>query len=221
MNELFNFLKPLSDRTTPRWIILVIDMLIVVLSCALVSASDTFNVATISRFDILRNYCVVVGVFLFVSFFSKSYAYIIRLTALNDLFRTLTLCIVSLIVLIVINVIVQQVTGSPWFGMWGIAMVVFTAFCLMTAERLSIKYLYFKLMHFGSGRRAGSGQAYHRLRRPGGNEAGRLHGGLQAPALPWASLYQASSHAGAAKIQLGRMSVPQGRPDKLPCGNPS
>ena len=153
MNELFNFLKPLSDRTTPRWIILVIDMLIVVLSCALVSASDTFNVATISRFDILRNYCVVVGVFLFVSFFSKSYAYIIRLTALNDLFRTLTLCIVSLIVLIVINVIVQQVTGSPWFGMWGIAMVVFTAFCLMTAERLSIKYLYFKLMHFGSGRR--------------------------------------------------------------------
>lgn len=152
MNELFNFLKPLSDRTTPRWIILVIDMLIVVLSCALVSASDTFNVATISRFDILRNYCVVVGVFLLVSFFSKSYAYIIRLTALNDLFRTLTLCIVSLIVLIVINVIVQQVTGSPWFGMWGIAMVVFTAFCLMTAERLSIKYLYFKLMHFGSGR---------------------------------------------------------------------
>ena len=85
MNELFNFLKPLSDRTTPRWIILVIDMLIVVLSCALVSASDTFNVATISRFDILRNYCVVVGVFVFVSFFSKSYAYIIRLTALNDL----------------------------------------------------------------------------------------------------------------------------------------
>ena len=66
MNELFNFLKPLSDRTTPRWIILVIDMLIVVLSCALVSASDTFNVATISRFDILRNYCVVVGVFLLI-----------------------------------------------------------------------------------------------------------------------------------------------------------
>ena len=153
MKEIFGFLKPLSDRTTPRWIILVIDMLIVVLSCAIVTASDSLNIASSTGFDILRNYCVITAVFLVMSFFSKSYAYIIRLTALNDLFRTLTLCIVSLIVLVVINVLVQQITGTPWFSMWGMAMVVFTAFCLMTAERLSIKYLYFKLMQFGNGRR--------------------------------------------------------------------
>ena len=55
MKEIFGFLKPLSDRTTPRWIILVIDMLIVVLSCAIVTASDSLNIASSTGFDILRN----------------------------------------------------------------------------------------------------------------------------------------------------------------------
>ncbi|MGN0213374.1 MAG: polysaccharide biosynthesis protein [Muribaculaceae bacterium] len=153
MNEIFNFLKPLSDRTTPRWIILVIDMLIVTLSLTLVYLSDTLHISSDSVFDTLRNYCVVVGVFLIVSFFSKSYAYIIRLTALNDLFRTLTLCVVSMIVLTIVNVIAQQASGTPWFSMWGLALVVLTSFCLMTAERLTIKYLYFRLQNFRSGRR--------------------------------------------------------------------
>ena len=62
-------------------------------------------------------------------------------------------------------------------------------------------------------------QAYHRLRWACGHQAGRLHVGLQAAALPGAYLHQAASHAGAAEIRLGWVSVSQGHPGKLPGGN--
>ncbi|MGM9802565.1 MAG: polysaccharide biosynthesis protein, partial [Muribaculaceae bacterium] len=148
MSELFNFLKPLSDRTTPRWIILLIDMLIVAVSYSLVLLSGAFPNTFESGFDVTRNFCLLLGVFFVVSFFSKSYAYVIRLTALNDLFRTMVLCLGSLAILIAINVVAQQITSVPFFSMWGLGFAVLLSFCLMTAERLTIKYIYTKLLNF-------------------------------------------------------------------------
>ena len=141
----FNILKPLSDKTTPRWIILLIDLLIVALSYTITTFSGAFSSTISSPFDTLRNYFIIVGVFLIVSFITKSYAYIIRLSALNDLFRTLTLCAISMLTLSIINLVAQQLTEKPLISMWELGFVVLLAMCMMIAERLIAKYIYSRL----------------------------------------------------------------------------
>ncbi|MGN0229527.1 MAG: polysaccharide biosynthesis protein [Muribaculaceae bacterium] len=140
-----NILKPLSDRTTPRWIILLIDLLIVALSYTITTVSGSFDSTVASPYDLLRNYFILVGVFLIVSFFTKSYAYIIRLSALNDLFRTLSLCTISMLFLSVINIAVQQISGKALISMWELSFVVLLALCMMMAERLTAKYIYTRI----------------------------------------------------------------------------
>ena len=141
----FNILKPLSDRTTPRWIILLIDLLIVALSYTITTLSGSFESTIGGPYDLLRNYIILVGVFMIVSFFTKSYAYIIRLSALNDLFRTLSLCAISMIILSTINIAVQQITQKALISMWELSFVVLLAMCMMIAERLIAKYIYARI----------------------------------------------------------------------------
>ncbi len=141
----FNILKPLSDRTTPRWIILLIDLLIVALSYTITTLSGSFESTIGGPYDLLRNYIILVGVFMIVSFFTKSYAYIIRLSALNDLFRTLSLCAISMIILSTINIAVQQITQKTLISMWELSFVVLLAMCMMIAERLIAKYIYARI----------------------------------------------------------------------------
>ena len=141
----YNILKPLSDRTTPRWIILLIDLLIVALSYTITTLSGSFESTIGGPYDLLRNYIILVGVFMIVSFFTKSYAYIIRLSALNDLFRTLSLCAISMIILSTINIAVQQITQKTLISMWELSFVVLLAMCMMIAERLIAKYIYARI----------------------------------------------------------------------------
>ena len=141
----YNILKPLSDRTTPRWIILLIDLLIVALSYTITTLSGSFESTIGGPYDLLRNYIILVGVFMIVSFFTKSYAYIIRLSALNDLFRTLSLCAISMIILTTINIAVQQITQKALISMWELSFVVLLAMCMMIAERLIAKYIYARI----------------------------------------------------------------------------
>ena len=141
----YNILKPLSDRTTPRWIILLIDLLIVALSYTITTLSGSFESTIGGPYDLLRNYIILVGVFMIVSFFTKSYAYIIRLSALNDLFRTLSLCAISMIILSTINIAVQQITQQALISMWELSFVVLLAMCMMIAERLIAKYIYARI----------------------------------------------------------------------------
>ena len=141
----FSILKPLSDRTTPRWIILLIDLLIVALSYTITTLSGSFESTIGGPYDLLRNYIILVGVFMIVSFFTKSYAYIIRLSALNDLFRTLSLCAISMIILSTINIAVQQITQKALISMWELSFVVLLAMCMMIAERLIAKYIYARI----------------------------------------------------------------------------
>ena len=144
-NFRYNILKPLSDRTTPRWIILLIDLLIVALSYTITTLSGSFESTIGGPYDLLRNYIILVGVFMIVSFFTKSYAYIIRLSALNDLFRTLSLCAISMIILSTINIAVQQITQKALISMWELSFVVLLAMCMMIAERLIAKYIYARI----------------------------------------------------------------------------
>ena len=141
----YNILKPLSDRTTPRWIILLIDLLIVALSYTITTLSGSFESTIGGPYDLLRNYIILVGVFMIVSFFTKSYAYIIRLSALNDLFRTLSLCAISMIILSTTNIVVQQITQKALISMWELSFVVLLAMCMMIAERLIAKYIYARI----------------------------------------------------------------------------
>lgn len=146
------FLKPLIDSTTPRWLILLTDVAIAVLSYVTVQASGAFGSVDVS-YDLLRNALVIAGVFLIMSVIVKNYAYIIRLSALNDLYRLFVMCAGSALTLAIINLVCAAVSKAPLMSMWAIAFAVLMAFCLMMIERLAVKYIYLHISSIATERR--------------------------------------------------------------------
>jgi len=138
--------KAFKLNTTPRWVILLIDMLIVVLSYAITVASDIYALHTMpDALKLLTNLVVVVAVYFVVTYFSKSYTCIIRLSVIEDLYRIFLAVVVSSALLIVINVIVNLFTGAPLLRYWSLIIIGALAFSMMMIERLAIKYLYMRL----------------------------------------------------------------------------
>ena len=84
-------------RTTPRWIILLLDMLIVICSFAATVVAGMYSTgALIDRNDIIINGVVVLVVYFLVSYISKSYTCVIRLSVIEDLYRIFMVVAVSI-----------------------------------------------------------------------------------------------------------------------------
>lgn len=142
-------------QTTPRWVILLIDMLIVMVSFALVVTADTFVNRQLyaSPLQVLAALAVVVATYFGVTYVSKSYTCVIRLSVTEDLFRTFLVAFMATTILIAINTGVHFVTGQQMFRYWSVLLVGALAFSIMTIERLLIKYLYQRLSAESDGRR--------------------------------------------------------------------
>ena len=98
--------KNLKTNTVPRWIILLIDMLLVTCSIGIYYLSS-LNHQAIDTLVILRNLIIVVAVYGLVTYFSKSYTCIIRLSVIEDLYREFVVVFMSTIILILINMILK------------------------------------------------------------------------------------------------------------------
>lgn len=139
-------------KTTPRWIILLLDMLIVMISFAATVLAGMFSVHT-SAATIITNAFIVFAVYFAVTYISKSYTCVIRLSVIEDLYRIFMAIAFSTLVLFILNVGKQVITGSTFFKYWDILVIGALSFSLMMIERLCIKYLYMRMNSATEGRK--------------------------------------------------------------------
>ncbi len=146
------FIRAFKVRTTPRWIILLLDMLIVMFSFAATVLAGMFSIHT-SAGTILVNAFIVFAVYFTVTYISKSYTCVIRLSVIEDLYRIFMAIAFSTIVLFVINAAVQLITSDRLMKYWDILVIGALSFSMMMIERLCIKYLYMRMNSATEGRK--------------------------------------------------------------------
>ena len=141
-------------KTTPRWIILLLDMLIVLFCYAATVVADMYSVhALVARSTILLNGSIVLAVYFAVIYFSKSYTCVIRLSVIEDLYRIFMGIVFATLMLIAINLGKMLLTGTPFLDYWDILIIGAFSFSIMMIEHLCIKYLYMRMNYAEKGRK--------------------------------------------------------------------
>ena len=91
-------------RTTPRWIILLLDMLIVMTSYVATVVAGIYSQHTVTApLSILYNGFIVFMVYFLITYVSKSYTWVIRMSVIEDLYRVFMVIAVSTLLLVVLN----------------------------------------------------------------------------------------------------------------------
>ncbi|MBQ3363823.1 MAG: polysaccharide biosynthesis protein [Muribaculaceae bacterium] len=141
-------------RTTPRWIILLLDMLIVLTCFVVTVVADMYSQHSVTPSQtILLNAFIVFAVYFAVSYVSKSYTCVIRLSVIEDLYRIFMVIVISTLALFGLNVVKLIVSGTPFMKFWDILVIGAFSFSLMMIERLCIKYLYMRMNSVTEGRK--------------------------------------------------------------------
>ncbi len=141
-------------RTTPRWIILLLDMLIVLFCFVATVVADIYSMhSVIAPSTIILNAFLVLAVYFFVTYISKSYTCVIRLSVIEDLYRIFMAIVVSTLLLAGINILKLAITGVPFMKFWNILIIGALSFSIMMIERLCIKYLYMRMNSDTKGRK--------------------------------------------------------------------
>ena len=141
-------------RTTPRWIILLLDMLIVLFCYVATVVADIYSMhSVIAPSTIILNAFLVLAVYFLVTYISKSYTCVIRLSVIEDLYRIFMAIVVSTLLLAGINILKLAITGVPFMKFWNILIIGALSFSIMMIERLCIKYLYMRMNSDTKGRK--------------------------------------------------------------------
>lgn len=157
METIFNKLLSLKwvlafkSQTVPRWMVLFADLGIVAFCYILLAMSDVFS-SSLSLVEMLRNWAIVIGVYLLMILFTKTHTSIIRLSVIEDLYRVFKVVALSAVLLIGINFAVHQVLGLKLMHYWSIVILGAISFSFLVIERLAIKHIYSRLTHAFSGR---------------------------------------------------------------------
>lgn len=146
--------KAFRDNTTPRWIILLIDILIVVGCAASMSLGVIYSSHQVEPLlRLFAGWGLVALVFLAASVYFKSYACVIRLSVVEDISRLLSVGVVSLVVLLAVDAAVLLYSGVRLIPFRSIVMVCALSFFVMMIERFMIKHFYSMLMSRSGHRR--------------------------------------------------------------------
>ncbi len=101
----------------------------------------------------LVNGFLVLAVYFIVTYVSKSYTCVIRLSVIEDLYRIFMAIVCSTLLLFGMNVVKMAVTGTPFLKYWDIIVIAALSFSIMMIERLCIKYLYMRMNSATEGRK--------------------------------------------------------------------
>ena len=128
-------------------------MVLVACSCVVFIVSSLNSQVSPGAFVVVRNLVLVVAVYGLVTYLSKSYTCVIRLSVIEDLYRVFVVVFVSTLILIAINLVYSAITNSVLISYWGIVYIGVLAFAMLTIERLVIKYIYARITATESNRR--------------------------------------------------------------------
>lgn len=132
---------------TPRWVILLIDMLIVMFSFMLVELRTLYATSTPApASQVMVCGAIILAVYLFVIIIFKTYTCVIRLSVIEDLYRTFIVVSISTIILYGLDIVAYMASGAKvFFSFWSLFVLGVISFSIMMIERLSIKYLYIRI----------------------------------------------------------------------------
>ncbi|MBR5102626.1 MAG: hypothetical protein IK092_05835, partial [Muribaculaceae bacterium] len=146
-------LRRFKLRTAPRWLVLLIDMLIVTFSFALVAISDRFMLVSEGFGTVVLAWAIIISVYFIVTYLTKSHTCVIRLSVTEDLYREFIVVAVSTIILLAINLGIMLAMGKMLFRFWSIVIIGAIAFAFLVVERLLIKHLYAFMTQLESNRK--------------------------------------------------------------------
>ena len=146
-------LRALRVKTAPRWLVLVVDMLIVSCSYWMLALSDILSGTASGILDPIGVWLLILTVYFLVTFFSRSYTRIIRLSVIEDLYREFVVVMLATSSLLAINVLVLLVTGETLMRIMHIIIVGIVSFAFLVMERFLAKQLYAHLMQLDTGRK--------------------------------------------------------------------
>ncbi len=146
--------KSFRVKTTPRWIILLLDMLIVTVSFIATVVADMYSIHSfVTPISFFINWLIIFAVYFIVSYVAKSYTCVIRLSVIEDLYRIFMVVVLSIAILVFINALKLWITGSTFLRFWDILIIGAMSFSMMMIERLCIKYLYMRMNSSTAGRK--------------------------------------------------------------------
>ena len=150
VNRIFGtkLLSAIKDKTAPHWLVLFFDLVIVSCSYFLLAMSDVFIPGhSINPVLFVRNWVVVLVVYLLMILLSKSYTSVIRLSVIEDLYRVFVVVTVSTVLLLVVNAVMQAALDVEMMRYWSIIIIGAISFSFLVIERLLIKQVYSYLSH--------------------------------------------------------------------------
>ena len=129
-------------------------MLIVLVSYVSTVVADIYSLHQVpTPMSILLNGFIILAVYFIISYLSRSYTCVIRLSVIEDLYRIFMLIVFSTIVLVGINAVHLTLWGTMLMKFWNILVIGALSFSMMMIERLCIKYLYMRMTSSTEGRK--------------------------------------------------------------------
>lgn len=148
------WLASIKANTAPRWMVLFVDLIIISCSYLLLATSEAFIPGhSVSSLVFLRNWGIVLAVYLLMIFITKSYTSVIRLSVFEDLYREFLVVAGSTILLLIINAVLPVCSYEDLARSWNIVIIGAISFSFLVMERLLIKHAYTVLRLYDSSER--------------------------------------------------------------------
>lgn len=139
---------------SPAWTVWLTDLLIVIGATLITALMHGMSVDGHHGFffSLPMQVAVVALVYAFTSWYYGTYRYVVRLSAITDVLRTVKLIVTSSLILVAFDFIGEVIFDVRYLSLWNIATIGVIGFSLMILLRLLIKYLYASLMARGLSR---------------------------------------------------------------------
>lgn len=139
----------LLGTPAPRWLVLLIDLAIVAVNCLM---TFRFNASVVGNsLSEIATLGIILATYFVFSFIFRSFQYVIRLSAIEDLVRVIVLCGASTVTLFLISLISEATNGIEFIREWNALTIGVFSFAMMMSLRVVLRYLF---IVFSSSRRA-------------------------------------------------------------------
>ncbi len=150
-----NWAHKLISTPFPRWMVLVVDLIIVAFSCFITFMFGPMQQAPVNPQWLASPVAicaVAVVVYGLISKLVHSYEYVVRMSMVVDLYRLALMVLLSSLVLVALSLAVYLAVGQVYVSIWNTFVVGMLSFTLMMGVRLMIKYLYAHMLHIDAPR---------------------------------------------------------------------
>ena len=149
-----SLIKKFLATPSPSWLVWFADTAIVLLACLLTVVFGSGKTSYPSIwFAIPMKITVCVAVYAMINTFFATYRYVVRLSSLIDVARTIKLIIASSVVMALISIVTWSAVEVSYISFWNIFVIGVISFSMMTLLRLFIKSVYSFLMQPGKVRK--------------------------------------------------------------------